>query len=73
MGKAEEKEIILGIEAVILERSIIEGDIYRLKQVFINIISNALLYTPNGGSVSIKIEEASKKVQVHISRYWDGN
>ena len=65
-GKAVEKEITLGLEEC-PEEVFIEGDIYRLKQVFINIVSNALLYTPNGGKVSIKIEESPKKVQVHIS------
>jgi two-component system, OmpR family, phosphate regulon sensor histidine kinase PhoR len=65
-GKALEKEITLGLEEC-PEEVFVEGDIYRLKQVFINIVSNALLYTPNGGRVSIKIEESPKKVQVHIS------
>ena len=65
-GKAMEKEITLELEEC-PEEVFIEGDIYRLKQVFINIVSNALLYTPNGGKVSIKIEEFPKNVQVHIS------
>ena len=65
-GKAMEKEITLLLEEGPKE-VFIEGDIYRLKQVFINIVSNALLYTPNGGKVFIKIEESHKKVQVHIS------
>ena len=65
-GKALEKEITLGLEEC-PEEVFVEGDIYRLKQVFINIVSNALLYTPNGGRVSIKIEDSPKKVQVYIS------
>jgi two-component system, OmpR family, phosphate regulon sensor histidine kinase PhoR len=64
-GKSVEKEINLWFEEY-PEEVFIEGDIYRLKQVFINIISNALLYTPNGGAVSITIEESPEKVLVHI-------
>ena len=45
---------------------ILEADIYRIKQVFINIISNAVSYTLQGGEVFIRIEETSKKVIVHI-------
>ena len=65
-GKAAEKEITLLLEEC-PEEVFIEGDIYRLKQVFINIVSNALLYTPNGGKVFIRIEESDEKIQVHIS------
>ena len=59
-GKALEKEITLGLEEC-PEEVFVEGDIYRLKQVFINIVSNALLYTPNGGKVSIRLKNPLKK------------
>jgi len=64
-GKAKEKEITLLFENY-PDEVILEGDIYRLKQVFINIISNALWYTPKGGKVFINIDESSEKVMVHI-------
>jgi two-component system phosphate regulon sensor histidine kinase PhoR len=66
MGKAEEKEIDLRFIHH-TDQVILEGDVYRLKQVFINIISNSLIYTSNGGSVAIRVEEASNKVKVHIT------
>lgn len=44
----------------------IEGDAYRLKQIFINLISNAIAYTLNGGEVSISIVENEKTVAVSI-------
>ena len=64
-GKATEKEISITFEKP-SDELFIEGDIYRLKQVFINIISNAVLYSPNGGKVSVYIEESPKKVIVHV-------
>ncbi|WP_175990797.1 two-component system histidine kinase PnpS [Bacillus sp. Marseille-Q1617] len=43
-----------------------EIDTYRLKQVFINLISNAIVYTPKGGDVTIAITEDKEKVHVSI-------
>lgn len=64
-GRAHEKEINIRFESHPSEL-ILEADIYRIKQVFINIISNAVSYTPQGRDVFITIEETSKKVIVHI-------
>jgi len=64
-GKAKEKNITILFETHPGQLSL-EGDIYRLKQVFINIISNAVLYTPIGGKVYINVEETIKTVIVHI-------
>lgn len=64
-GKAAGKEISIQFEKP-SDKLMIEGDIYRLKQVFINLISNAVSYTPNGGSITIAIEEKAKKVMIHV-------
>ncbi len=64
-GKAAGKEISIQFEKP-SDKMMIEGDIYRLKQVFINLISNAVSYTPNGGSITIAIEEKAKKVMIHV-------
>ncbi|WP_428909353.1 two-component system histidine kinase PnpS [Niallia sp. Krafla_26] len=64
-GKAAEKDISILFEKP-NDDLMIEGDNYRLKQVFINIISNAVSYTPNGGNVSIEIEDTPKKVTIHV-------
>lgn len=64
-GRAHEKDIDIQFENHPSEL-ILEADIYRIKQVFINIISNAVSYTPQGGDVFIRIEETSKKVAIHI-------
>ena len=63
--KATGKEISIQFEKP-SDKLMIEGDIYRLKQVFINLISNAVSYTPNGGSITITIEEKAKKVMIHV-------
>lgn len=64
-GKAEEKEINL-IFMPPKNEVILEGDVYRLKQVFINIISNALIYTSSGGSVTMEVKDTPQKVKVQI-------
>ena len=64
-GKAAEKEIVLeykrGDEPVY-----VEGDVHRLKQVFINIISNAISYTPKQGAVHISSANSGSTVSTEI-------
>ena len=44
----------------------VNGDRDRLKQVFINLISNAIKYTPGGGDVSVNLRREANQVQVNI-------
>lgn len=64
-GKAEEKEIKLALFAE-SDHVYMEGDIYRLKQVFINLINNAIGYSTPKGTVSITIEQRDKKIRIHV-------
>jgi two-component system, OmpR family, phosphate regulon sensor histidine kinase PhoR len=64
-GKAAKKNIILHLEPSVYPLYI-KGDYYRLKQVFINLISNAITYTPNEGNVEIEVIEESSKVKIKI-------
>lgn len=64
-GKAAEKEIVIEYKRERPPISI-DGDVHRLKQVFINIISNAISYTPNQGRIYISLEETGKTVLTKI-------
>ncbi len=59
-GKAEQKGISL--TKVTEGSSTIEGDPLRIKQVMINLINNAIMYTPQGGRININVTETDEKV-----------
>ncbi|MFD2446306.1 two-component system histidine kinase PnpS [Bacillus sp. CGMCC 1.16607] len=64
-NKADHKEISLQV----IEkdsRVFINGDYYRLKQVFINLFNNAINYTSPGGKVEIEVKDEETKVCVQI-------
>lgn len=46
--------------------SYINGDIFQLRQVFRNLIGNAIKYTPNGGSVTISAKSSDGNFEVNI-------
>lgn len=64
-GKAKDKDISIVLNEL-PDSLMMEGDISRIKQVFINIISNAVSYTPQGGNIFIQVEQTAKKVIIHI-------
>ena len=49
------------------ETSEITGDRDRLEQVFVNVITNAIKYTPKGGSIDVNIEQSEKVFRVKVS------
>jgi two-component system phosphate regulon sensor histidine kinase PhoR len=56
MLKAEAAKKDIEVELKISEGIYIEADEDRLRQIFINLISNGINYTPEGGRVKIKVE-----------------
>jgi signal transduction histidine kinase len=50
-----------------IDQAQINGDRDRLKQVFINLISNAIKYTPPGGTVSVGLATQPGQVRVSVA------
>ena len=58
---AAQKNITLELDAEGIQKDgYITIDPIRVKQIFINILSNAVKFTPEGGAISIKMEELSR-------------
>ncbi|WP_251549534.1 two-component system histidine kinase PnpS [Neobacillus muris] len=64
-GKAKEKNISLEL-ACLPNPVIINGDVDRLKQVFINLIANAITYTPSDGEVTVTLTENRDSVAITV-------
>ena len=50
-----------------IDQVMVWGDEDRLKQVLINIVSNALTYTPEGGEIRFSLQKVSGKAEVQIA------
>lgn len=59
-SKAEAKEIVITKQKE--GSSIVEGDPLRMKQIMINLINNAITYTPKGGNIGISMKEINNKI-----------
>ena len=45
----------------------IEGEKDRLQQIILNLLSNAITYTPSGGEISASLTETEKHVKLRIA------
>ncbi len=66
-GQAESAGIKLRVEADGLAGTTVEADVMRLNQVLANLIVNALRYTPNGGSITLRGEPTASGVCLSVS------
>jgi two-component system phosphate regulon sensor histidine kinase PhoR len=64
-NKAAEKNITFQLNCTKAE-VVLEADMHRIKQVFINLIGNAISYTPKDGHVIINVQEIDNTVRLSI-------
>ncbi|WP_371414499.1 two-component system histidine kinase PnpS [Jeotgalibacillus sp. R-1-5s-1] len=71
----EEVKMVIGQRAaekkmhIVLEldpKSVIEGDFDRLKQVFINLLNNAITYSYNEGEIKVKTVRRGDRMLIHV-------
>ncbi|MFB4210679.1 two-component system histidine kinase PnpS [Shouchella sp. JSM 1781072] len=63
-SKVDEKEMTLRVTET--GKSVIEGDAQRLKQIILNLVTNAIAYTQSKGSVAIHLIEKENDVELHV-------
>src|SRR5699024_2606660 len=61
---AKQKDIVLDLD--VPKGITVEADLDKLKQLLINLLSNAVSYTPEKGSVSLKVTEEDEDVKFEI-------
>lgn len=48
------------------ESALVDGDADKIKQIFVNLLSNALNYTASGGAVEVSIEKTLGKIVIKV-------
>jgi len=61
------KEKQIDFSADVPDKTIVNADYNQIKRVFINLINNALKYTPPKGRISVRVTKTNKEVQVDIT------
>jgi two-component system, OmpR family, phosphate regulon sensor histidine kinase PhoR len=68
--KAERKKI--GLHLIKSSKSLVHADWQRITQVMTNLVSNAINYTPEGGSVEISFEVGKKNISTFVKDTGEG-
>jgi CheY-like chemotaxis protein len=63
---AEAKSITLEVENSSYKQVPVEGDAERLQQVFLNLLANAIKFTPDGGHVSVALKRSGSNVLIRV-------
>lgn len=63
--KATARNIRLNLQAQ--DGMIVDADVYRLKQIFINIIDNAIAYSPEESEVDMTVEDRGETVEAIVT------
>jgi signal transduction histidine kinase/ActR/RegA family two-component response regulator len=64
---AEAKSLELTVTSDDYEPVPVEGDAERLQQVFLNLLTNAIKFTPDGGKIGISLRRVGSNVLIEIS------
>ncbi len=62
--KRQNKNISLGMNMPL--KTLMHADYYRLKQCMVNLLSNALTYTPAGGNIMVECQSLSNKIIIKV-------
>lgn len=68
-GQLQQKNITLDIDEQGIQHFCLKGDYMRIKQVLMNIFSNAVKFTPDGGMISLVMKQVLRPNNVFITTF----
>lgn len=66
MPAAEAKRLTVNVKTLEYDPVPVEGDAERLQQVFLNLLTNAVKFTPDGGTISVQLKLSGSNVMVCV-------